>query len=157
MNHENYQQKKAHWEQNLSMFKSVWLDLIMGRNVFIFLLILSLICQSGENNISLVFLGQDKETQNNEHFLVKWKGWQLLSGLGVFGTFSNSFLLYAFYSERQLMATSVNAMICMETMYRLAYTFTIHWRTFNMVHNNGLLNYFIDRELVKYLNEKSQF
>ena len=121
----------------------------MGRNIFIFLLILSLISHSGENNISLVFLGQEKENLNNEHFLVKWKGWQFLSGLGVFGTFSNSFLLYAFYSERQFMATSVNAMICMETMYRLAYTFTIHWRTFNMVHNNGLLNYFIGRELVK--------
>ena len=118
----------------------------MGRKLFVCVLIMSLCTLAEEKKVSLVFL--DQQRHRKEHFLVTWGAWQCLSGLGVFGTISNSFLLYVFYSERKLMATSVNALICMETMYRLAYTIIIHWRTYNLVHNTTLFNEWLGLEMV---------
>ena len=81
------------------------------------------------------------------HKLVDFKGWQLLSLVGVVGTCSNLLVLHFFYSEPN-MATSVNAMIFMETIYRVGYTLTIQWRTFNIVHEHTLLSHWFTREKV---------
>ena len=86
-----------------------------------------------------------------DHSLVTWKAWQLLSLVGLFGTMLNSFLLYIFYSERNIMASSVNSMIYMNTVYRLIYsTVSIHWRTYNMVMHQTLFNTWFERDQVKY-------
>ena len=85
--------------------------------------------------------------KQSEHYLVSWNAWQSLSVLGILGTFSNSLLIYTFYSEPN-MATSVNAMIFMDTLYRLLYANIIHWRTYNMVHETTMLSAWLSREEV---------
>ena len=105
----------------------------MGRTFIVVLLILFISMTYEEKEPTLYLHYQDNK-HKYDHFLVKWKAWQLLSFVGLFGTFSNSFLLYIFYSERNMMASSVNIMICMNTVYRLLYSMVgIHWRTYNMV------------------------
>ena len=48
------------------------------------------------------------------------------------------------------MATSVNAMIFMETVYRLVYATTcMHWRTYNMVKDITLFSYWLNKEEVE--------
>jgi hypothetical protein len=80
---------------------------------------------------------------------VKWNAWQSLSVLGFVGTLSNSLLIYTFYAQTN-MATSVNAMIFMETVYRLVYATTcMHWRTYNMVKDSTLFSYWLTKEEVK--------
>ena len=81
------------------------------------------------------------------HWLVEYKCWQGLSFLGVVGTCSNLLLIHFFYTEPN-MATSVNWMIFMETIYRVAYTVTIQWRTFNIVQEETLLSRWFTREKV---------
>ena len=73
------------------------------------------------------------------HPTVSYHGWQLLSCVGFFGTTINSFLLHSFYSERKVLATSVNCMICTETFHRILYsTVSVHWRTYNMIMDQPL-------------------
>ena len=67
--------------------------------------------------------------QKPVHYLAGWGAWYCNSVIGVFGTFANSFLLYIFYSERRVLASSVNAMIAMDTLHRILFTLVIHWRT----------------------------
>ena len=111
------------------------------------LLIISLINQSSETNNSLKYI-----PKQSEHYLVKWSAWQSLSVLGLIGIFSNTILIYTFYSE-QNMATSVNAMICMETVYRLVYATTImHWRNYNMVNDKTLFSNWFSKEKVELCN-----
>ena len=113
----------------------------MQKNLYILLLLLALLSLSSETNHSAIYThSPDKQkTKTQEHFLVKYGAWQSLSVLGLLGTVSNAFLLNTFYSERQSMATSVNAMICMDTLFRLLYaTIGIHWRTFNMLYHQSL-------------------
>ena len=130
----------------------------MSRKMVIFLLTMSLLTISYEDNPSLPYLNQKDIKQKSEHYLVKWKAWQFLSFLGLFGTISNSFLLYIFHSERKFMATSVNAMICMDTLYRLVYaTVSIHWRTYNMVQEQTLFHSWMDRDQVDYSIGLSRF
>ena len=115
----------------------------------IFLLIFSLLSLSYQQNNSLNHLDQTFEKQNGRHFLVRWKAWQLLSGLGFFGTMSNAFLLYTFYSDRKMIATSVNAMICMDTLYRLLYSsLAIPWRTINMTQDKTFLQPWLGKDQV---------
>ena len=109
-------------------------------------LILLLINHSLETNHSIY-----QRTIQSEHYLVKWKAWQTLSFLGWVGIFSNTLLIYTFYSQSN-MATSVNAMIFMETVYRLVYaTTTVHWRTYNMVQDTTLFSNWLTKENVKSL------
>ena len=90
-----------------------------------------------------------REDRDVGHYLVKWKAWHLTSFFGLFGSFSNLFLLYTFYVERQYLASSVNTMICMDTLYRFVYsTFAVHWRNYNMIHQQGLLSIVWPREKV---------
>ena len=89
-------------------------------------------------SISLASFGQNiskKIVENkSDHYLVHTYWWQALSGLGVVGTILNSFLLHTFFIERKGMATSVNAMICCDTLHRMIYSaICIHWRTCNMI------------------------
>ena len=129
----------------------------MSKQMLIFLLTMSLLCISYEENQSLHYFYQNYVTQKSEHYLVKWKAWQFLSLLGLFGTISNSFLMYIFYSERKIMATSVNAMICMDTLYRLVYaTVSIQWRTYNMVQEQTLFHGWLDRDQVEWLARLSR-
>ena len=108
------------------------------------LLIISLINQSLGTNNSLKYI-----PKQSEHYLVKWSAWQSLSVLGLVGIFSNTILIYTFYSE-QNMATSVNAMICMESAYRLVYATTImHWRNYNMVNYKTLFSNWFSKEKVQ--------
>ena len=110
----------------------------------VMLLLTSLTTQ--ENN-TLHYI--NKEDREVVHYLVKWKAWHLTTFFGLFGIFSNLFLLYTFYVERQYLASSVNTMICMDTLYRFVYsTFAIHWRNYNMTHQEGLLSMFWSREKV---------
>ena len=133
-------------------------SLNMSWKMVIFLLIMSLLTISYEENQSLPYFNQKDKKQKSEHYLVKWKAWQFLSLLGLFGTISNSFLLYIFHSERKFMATSVNAMICMDTLYRLVYaTVSIHWRTYNMVQEQTLFQGWMDRDQVDYSMGVSKF
>ena len=105
------------------------------------LLVLSLINPTLETNNTL--------PNQSEHYLVKWNAWQSLSVLGFVGTLSNTLLIYTFYSQPN-MATSVNAMIFMETVYRLVYATTcMHWRTYNMVMESTLFSYWLTKEEVK--------
>ena len=97
---------------------------------------------SAQNNSEVM-----KPMARKPHKLVDYKGWQFLSLVGVVGTCSNLLVLHFFYSEPN-MATSVNAMIFMETIYRVGYTLTIQWRTFNFVHEHTLLSYWFTREKV---------
>ena len=83
------------------------------------------------------------------HFLVRWKAWHILSALGCVGTLLNTLLFYTFYNC-DCMATSVNAMIFMETLYSMVYTtIGIHWRTCNMVSHNSCLFHWFSKEEVK--------
>ena len=110
---------------------------------------MSLLKVSHENNHSIDFLYVKDNKVENDHYLVKWKAWQFLSVVGLFGTFFNIFLLYVFYSERKMMTTSVNAMIIMDTVYRLIYCIIcIQWRTYNMVQNQTLFEGWMDRDQV---------
>ena len=115
----------------------------------VFLLgLISLPFVCGENQ-TIAYNFRDFEKKKSEHFLVSWKAWQMLSGVGSFGTLSNSFLLYTFYSERKVLATSVNTMVCMDTLYRFLYsTFAIHWRTYNMVSDRTLFQGLLEGETV---------
>ena len=122
----------------------------MGRTFIVVLLILFISMTYEEKEPTLYLHYQDNK-HKYDHFLVKWKAWQLLSLVGLFGTMLNSFLLYIFYSERNIMASSVNSMIYMNTVYRLIYsTVSIHWRTYNMVRHQTLFNTWFDRDQVNY-------
>ena len=46
------------------------------------------------------------------------------------------------------MTSSVNAMICLDTVYRLLYTFIIHWRTINMTGSQHIFSAWLDRDQV---------
>ena len=123
----------------------------MQKNLYMLLLLLALVSLSSENNHSatLRYSPDKQKRKNQEHFLVKYGAWQSLSVLGLLGTLSNAFLLKTFYSERQSMVTSVNAMICMDTLYRLLYaTIGIHWRTFNMLYQQPLFQAFWGKDQV---------
>ena len=101
------------------------------------------------NDTEDFFNGDQFIKSKSKHYLVEWKAWQILSCIGIFGTFSNAFLLQTFYLERKVLASSVNAMVCMDTIYRLLYsTLSIHWRTYNMVFDETLFHGLIGKEMV---------
>jgi hypothetical protein len=123
----------------------------MQKKLCILVLLLALLSLSSETNHSatLTYSPDKQKTKKQEHFLVKYGAWQSLSVLGLLGTVSNGFLLNTFYSERKSMATSVNAMICMDTLFRLLYaTIGIHWRTYNMLYHQPLFQALWGREQV---------
>ena len=123
----------------------------MHKKLYTLLLLLALLSFSSENNHSVIntYSPEKQKTKKQDHFLVKYGAWQSLSVLGLLGTLSNAFLLNPFYSERQSMVTSVNAMICMDTLYRLLYaTIGIHWRTFNMLYHQPLFHAFWGKDQV---------
>ena len=123
----------------------------MQKNLYILLLLLALVSLSSENNHSatLRYSPDKQKRKNQEHFLVKYGAWQSLSVLGLLGTVSNAFILNTFYSERHSMVTSVNAMICMDTLFRLLYaTIGIHWRTYNMLYRQPLFQAFWAKDQV---------
>ena len=123
----------------------------MQKNLYILLLLLALVSLSSENNhsASLTYSPDKQKRKNQEHFLVKYGAWQSLSVLGLLGTVSNAFILNTFYSERHSMVTSVNAMICMDTLFRLLYvTIGIHWRTYNMLYRQTLFQAFWAKDQV---------
>ena len=88
----------------------------------------------------------------DKHYLVAWRVWHLQSLLAIFVTFANTFLLFIFYSERAVLASSVNAMIFAETVHRILYTdghagrllytatLCIHWRTVILTSSRGLFS-----------------
>ena len=124
----------------------------MRKKKLILILVLSLLTLSYEENKKITNFYHSNIKPKSEHYLVKWKAWQILSVVGMFGTISNSFLLFIFYSERKLLVTSVNVMICMDTLYRLVYaTITIHWRTHNMVQDKTMFHHWLGREQVECL------
>ena len=82
---------------------------------------------------------QSGQPDKSAHYLAKDYLWLSLSGLGLVGSALNIFLLHTFYRERKAMATSVNAMICFNTLHRMIYaTVSIHWRTYNMLQDEPL-------------------
>ena len=123
----------------------------MRKKLYTLLLLFALLSLSSGNNHSVIntYSPEKQKTKKQEHFLVKYGAWQSLSVLGLLGTLSNAFLLNTFYSERQSMVTSVNAMICMDTLFRLLYaTIGIHWRTYNMLYHQPLFQALWGREQV---------
>ena len=122
------------------------------------LLVLLLLSPTFEKNPSLKNTTKEKIEKHSDHFLVKWKAWQALSIMGCVGTLSNTLLIYTFYSVPN-MATSVNAMIFMESVYELVYTTIMYWRTYNMVQDKTLFSDWITREQVEFIfaSEKSRF
>ena len=74
---------------------------------------------------------------------------RVVEDLKELGIADNTLLIYTFYSQPN-MATSVNAMIFMETVYRLVYATTcMHWRTYNMVKDSTMFSYWLTKEEVK--------
>ena len=116
------------------------------------LLIIFLLSTTYQKNPSLKNTTNKRleKPSHSEHYLVRWKAWQALSVIGCVGTLSNTILIYTFYSEPS-MATSVNAMIMMETVYRLVYIPSMHWRTYNMVHDKTLFSAWMTREEVSLI------
>ena len=100
------------------------------------ILILSLLIPSHEKNPSLNNNTKEKIDKPSNHYLVQWKVWQAMSVLGCLGTPANLLIIYTFYSEPN-MATSVNAMIVMGTMYSLVYTVVMHWRNYKLVQERS--------------------
>ena len=112
-------------------------------------------------SISLASCGQNiskKIVENkSDHYLVHTYGWQALSGLGVVGTILNSFLLHTFFIERKGMATSVNAMICFDTLHRMIYSaISIHWRTYNMIYEEPLFYQWLGKYQVLVIIRKTK-
>ena len=108
------------------------------------LILTIVLCSNGQNQKSEI------NGTKSDHFIVTHFGWQSLSGFGIVGTALNSFLLYTFYGERKALATSVNAMICAETLHRMIYsTISVHWRTYNMVMENPLFHQYLGKQKVK--------
>ena len=94
----------------------------------------------------------NSSSHHEEHVLSRWGAWQGLSFIGCVGIFSNTVLLHTMYVEPN-MATPVNAMILMETIYRTGYNVFILWRTFNLASGSTLFGKWLNREQVK----KQQF
>ena len=75
----------------------------------------------------------------DSHFLASNKAWHTLYLGGVVGTLSNMFLLHTFYQEKDIMASSVNVLICMDCMHRLLYSaFCVPWRNYNLITREPL-------------------
>ena len=121
----------------------------MGRTIFLVLTTISLLTLTSEQNTTPSCTIHENMTNKSEHYLVKWKAWQFLSFVGLFGTISHLFLIYTFYKKRRFLATSVNTMVCMDTLYRLTYaTVAVHWRTFNMVSDETVFQHWLGQENV---------
>ena len=74
-----------------------------------------------------------------QHYLSTYKAWQSLSVLGVVGTASNLLLLHTFYSEREILASSVNVLIYMDCCHKLLYSaLMVPWRNYNMIYREPL-------------------
>ena len=116
---------------------------MFGFSLRLLVIITQVLCIHGQHHISAI------NGTKSDHFIVKHFGWQSLSGFGIVGTVLNSFLLYTFYSERKALATSVNAMICAETLHRMIYaTISVHWRTYNMVMEEPLFHQYLGKHKV---------
>ena len=77
-------------------------------------------------------------------------GWHILSGVGLLGTLSRLFLMHCFYAERTVLATSVNAMICMDTLHKLIYASIImHWRNYVMVSGKPIFEQWLGKSNVR--------
>jgi hypothetical protein len=121
------------------------------------LLIIFLLSETYQKNPSLNTTNEMLETHSHsEHYLVRWKAWQALSVIGCVGTLSNTILIYTFYTESS-MATSVNAMIMMETVYRMVYITSMHWRTYNMVQDTTLFSAWMTREEVSLIQTSRMY
>ena len=93
-----------------------------------------------------------KENQSGSHLIHDIYGWHLLSAVGVIGTASNLFLLHCFYTERAVLATSVNAMICMDTLHKVVYSAVIvHWRNYVMIGRYPVFQEWLGNRNVRYL------
>ena len=121
----------------------------MRKACLLFSLIFCIISISSEDKQSLLNYMSPDGKSKTDHYLVKWKAWQSLSIFGILGTFSNVFLLFMFYSERAHRATAVNAMMFLESSYRVGHSLVLHWRNYNMVHNHTLFHGWLDTEQVK--------
>ena len=82
------------------------------------------------------------------HYLVRLRAWHFLSLMGCLGTLLNGLLFYTFYNCEN-MATSVNAMIFMETFYSMVYIIIgMHWRTCSMVYETACFSNWFNKEEV---------
>ena len=98
------------------------------------------------------FMPMDKiqERKFGSQIIQDYFGWHVLSGVGVVGTFTNLFLLHCFYAERAVLATSVNAMICMGTLHKAIYsTIIVHWRNYSMVTGRPVMQSWLGKENVR--------
>ena len=113
--------------------------------------------------VSLIVVGQSAQQNSthgphkskSDHYLINNCGWQSLSWLGLLGTALNAFLLHTFYSERKVLATSINIMICLDTMHRLLYTLAIHWRSYNMIYGDPVFTDWLGRYQVQYMQKET--
>ena len=93
-----------------------------------------------------------KESHSGSHLIQVIYGWHLLSVVGMIGTVSNLFLLHCFYTERAVLATSVNAMICMDTLHKVVYSAVIvHWRNYVMIGRYPVFQEWLGNRNVRYL------
>ena len=86
-----------------------------------------------------------------EHYLSYYKAWHSLSVVGFVGTGLNMFLLHSFYSERDIMDSSVNALIYMDCCHNVLYSaIMVPWRNYNMISRNPLFITFLGlHEVIK--------
>jgi hypothetical protein len=90
------------------------------------------------------------ETRIGSEIIQDYLGWHLLSGVGVVGTFFNLFLMHCFYAERAVLATSVNAMICMDTLHKVIYsTIIVHWRNYGMISGRPVMDEWLGTQNVR--------
>ena len=90
-----------------------------------------------------------------EHYLSYYKAWHSLSVVGFVGTSFNLHLLHSFYSERDIMDSSINALIYMDCCHKVLYSaIMVPWRNYNMITRNPLFISFLGlHEVIKKTNE----
>ena len=87
---------------------------------------------------------------SGSQFIQDFFGWHILSGVGVLGTLSHLFLMHCFYAESTVLATSVNAMICMDTLHKLIYaSIIVHWRNYAMVSGKPIFEEWLGKSNVR--------
>ena len=106
-----------------------------------------------ESQYAIVWNFQKKKADISGSQLIQdFFGWHILSGVGLLGTFSNLFLMHCFYAERSVLATSVNAMICMETLHKVIYSsIIVHWRNYTMVSGKPIFEEWLGTSNVRII------
>ena len=108
--------------------------------------------ENEENSHYVVIWNFDKKKEDisGSQFIQDCFGWHILSGVGLLGTLSHLFLMHCFYAERTVLATSVNAMICMDTLHKLIYaSIIVHWRNYAMVSGKPIFEEWLGKSNVR--------